>query len=371
MQNTTQALMPMETSPTHPQGPSVWQKIQTYILVSIVSVLIWLYSESENVKQQKPLQFTLEFVAPPGQPLLIGPANRRQAKVGPPNQYQALITVRCATSQYAQLQQLQAAPIPITVTEQPDSRTQAVFLRDQLNDSPIGKLGVSLVDVQPTQIELSVERVVEVRMAVSTDTVVPPGVQLATVPTIEPTEATVSLPAGVVQTLGEAKLEARLDRSSVGHLSENTPHELTVPLTLPPVLREQISFMTPVIRPGNATVTITIRKRTGTLSLTGVPILLTAPWAEMKRFSVALEESQRVLSQDVEISGPSDVIDQLRKGQLNVWAELRLTVDDLESGITSKQLRINVPSGVQVESTAPLVNFTITPLAAPPPSPNT
>ena len=64
---------PMEHTATHSQTakPNTWGKIQTYFIVTIISSLIWLYAESENVKQQRPLEFNVHFVAPPGQLLAI------------------------------------------------------------------------------------------------------------------------------------------------------------------------------------------------------------------------------------------------------------------------------------------------------------
>ena len=324
-------------------------------------MLIWLYSESENVKQQKPLQFTVEFAPPPGQKLIITPSERQRV----------LITVSCATSQYAELQRLQATPLELGVSEDLNSPQQIVILQDKINDSPVGDLGVSFVDIQPRTLDLRVERVVEVTMPISVDSVVPDGVQLAAAPTLAPTEGTVDLPASVIENLGELSLEVRLNPEEVARLEENVPHELTVPISLPKPLADAVRPFDASITPSNASVTLTIRKQTDTHKIAGVPILMTAPWAEMKRFTIELENDQRVLSENVEISGPSDVIDKIRKGEVGVWAELRLTVDDLESGISSKQLRINVPTGVRVESTIPHVAFKITqtviptPLAAP------
>ena len=127
-------------------------------------------------------------------------------------------------------------------------------------------------------------------------------------------------------------------------------------------LRKQLGSTRRAIDPASVQVTVTIRKQTSRLKLPGVPILVTAPWAELKRFGVEIKSGQRVLSEDVEVSGPSDVIDRISSGQIKIWAELRLTVDDLESAITSKQLHLNVPPGVRIESAIPLVNLTITPV---------
>ena len=357
----------MEHNPnlTPTTKPTAWDKIQTYTIVTIISALIWLYAESENVKQQKPLTFNVLFVAPPGQNLAIAPGSKQQAQ----------ITVRCATSQFAQLQRLQNQPIELTVTsddpQSPNYPEQIINLQDKLHDSPIGELGVRIEDVQPKTVSLRIEQVEQITMPISIDSVVSADMQLAGPPTITPTSATIDLPATVARHPGDIKLVAKLNPEDADRLDENVPHDLNVPITLslPRYLSNEMRNYTPTITPDQATLTITIRKRTDSASLPGVPILIAAPWAELKRFSIELEDDQRVLDQEVEITGPSNVIDKIKKGELKVWAELRLTADDLESAITSKALRINVPPNVRVDSAIPSANFVIKPVAAPAPPP--
>ncbi len=349
----------MDPSHTEQPGPSLLEKVQTYTIVTIIAVLIWLYSESENVKQREPLQYSVRFVAPPGQQLLIDPVLKRQVSV----------TVRCATSQFAGLQRMQVRPIEVLVTADPDSPEQTVVLRDKFLDSPIGDLGVSIVEIHPRTLDLRVERIEDTVIPIAMDSVVPDEIQLAAAPVVNPTEAVVQLPVSVVSGLGSLKLEARVGPETLSRLEENVPHELTVPITLPDILRNRLRGYAPTIVPTNAAVTITVRKQTDTLSLTGVPILLTVPWEEMKRFTVELAGGQRVLNDNVRLSGPSDVIDKIRKGEIKVWADLRLTVDELESKVTSKPLLISVPASVRVDSAIPRANFTITPAQSPTPPP--
>jgi len=349
--------------------PTPVAKIQTYALVTLVAMLIWLYLESENIKQQKPLRFAIRFVAPPGQKLLILPLGVPQAAAAT-TRSQVDITTSCAANQYAQLQRLQAQPLELTVTEDADHPNQIVDLRDMLLEGPVGDLGVTLDDIQPRRFQLRVERIEQITLPIHV--VVAEGVHLATSPTLTPAEATVSLPASIAQEPDDLKLEARLEQDAANRLDPNVPRELAVAIklaaadTLPNDLKSLLNLTPVQITPASTTVTVTIRKQTGNLTLTSLPILLTAPWAELNRFTVEVEGGQRVLGNEVKISGPSDIIDRIEKGELKVWADLRLTADDLESNINSKQLHINVPANVQVESILPRLNFTILPTATTP-----
>ena len=359
--------------PSQPDTSSSFSKIQNYAIVTLVAILIWLYSESENVKLQKPLRFSVQFVAPPGQQLLILPLDKLQA-IAPTSKQQVDVTVQSATSQYAQLQQLQRTPIHLTVTEDPDHPTQIVDLRDMLLDSPLGNLGATFQAVEPRRVRLRVERIEPVTMPVRV--VVADGIQLASNPTTELTESVVHLPASIAQRRTDLTLEARVEREAANRLDPNVPHAMVVHLGLSPAdalpedLRQLLGQTTIEITPPTTTVTITIRKQTDSLVLTSLPILLTGPWSDLQRFSIEIEGGQRILTDEVHISGPSDTIESIEQGQLKIWAELRLTADDLESRITSKQLHINVPQNVHVESTIPLLQFKITPLV-PGPAPAT
>lgn len=352
-----------------PDAPTLINKIQTYAIVTVVTVLIWLYLESENVKLQKPLRLTVSFVAPPGQQLLIIPARPSQTPTQP-TKLQVDITVSCATSQYVRLQRLQDRPLELTVTEYADHPIQFVDLRQMLLDTPIGDLGVTLDEIVPPKFELRVERIEQVSRPIRV--VVAEGIQLATTPVVEPAECTVGLPASVAQHVDLLLPQVSLERQTANTLDPNVPRELSVPITLAVSedleenLQKLIRINAPQIRPPNATMTVTIRNQTGSLKIPGVPIVLAAPWAEMKKYTVEIEKDKRVL-EEVRVTGPSDVIDRIDKGQLKVWADLRLTADDLESRITSKQVHINVPPGVQVESPIPRLNFLITPLVTPEP----
>lgn len=330
------------------------QKIETYVIVTIIAALIWLYAESENVKPYPPFAVNVQFVAPVGQNLLIQPARPQRVT----------LSVRCATSQYAALEQMaEEGSLRVAIDADPDSPEQVVILsQKRLDETRIGDLGITITDVQPTTFDLRVERLEEVALSISPDSVVPAGVQLAAPPVIEPPQVGLFLPVSLAVRAAELHLNARIDDATMQRLEENVPQELTVPITLPAMLRDELAGFTPAINPKTARVTVTVRKQSDTYLHSSVPILILAPWTELEKYRIRIENDRRVLDQDVELTGPSDVIERIRTGQERVWAELRLTADDLESGVNSKQLSIAVPPSVRVDSPLPRVNFTITPI---------
>jgi len=346
----------MQTTKT---TPDIKDKLQTYVIVTVITMLIWLYAEGENVKQQKPFPISVKFVASPGQKLLIRPWVPQQVWV----------TVRCATSQFSSLQELLNGPIEIPVNDDPLRIEQPIVLHEKLEDSPLGHLGISIVDIQPATLNLQVEQLEPVTLSISPESIVPSEVQLVAPPTLNPSQATVGLPASIARDVTHIQLIAPMDPQDVARLAQNVAYDRKVPILLPPVLRERLGSANLIIEPDFTQVTFTIRKQTDAISLTSVPILLLAPWSEMQRFSVILEGGNQILNQDVELSGPSDVIEKIRQGEVKVWAELRLSADDLESRITTKQLHLHVPENIVIESAIPRVGFTISPNATSPVTP--
>lgn len=337
----------------------LWQQFQTYVIVSLITVLIWMYAESENVVEQKPLYFNVRFVPTPGQSLAIDPASPQQIQV----------KVRCAVNQYAELEKRQRQTIDLRLEEDPTNPVRLINLQQQLEYDPeIGPLGVEFLDVQPANLQAHVERFEDVALPVEAGWLKPNEVQLTGPLIPEPNQAVVRLPAGIARQVADAKLQALLDPDAVNALPENVRHDVEVPVKLPNQIREKLWIpVTDVkIKPDRAKVSLTIRKTTDSYSAPSLPILILAPWLELDRFSITLDRNRRVLDEPVQITGPSDTIEKVRQGQIKIWAELRLTADDLESGITSKPVYINLPPDVRLESPAPTLNFTIT---ARPPKP--
>ena len=327
-------------------------KIETYLIVTVITLLIWLYAESENVKRYPPLPINVQFVPATG-PLSIQPSKPQQVWV----------TVQCATSQYAKFERLaKAAPIELQVHEVSSGPDQVLILSQMLRQTQISDLGIHIVDVQPPTIPVRVERLEEVTLTVSTQSIVPKEIQLAEPPTLEHATATVLVPASAVEAIGKVQLQATLNPGVLERIEENVPTQVDVHLTLPEDIATQLNLKKVMISPTKTRAGFTIRKRQNKETLKSLPILLLGPWLEMQRFNVEIEGGRRVLNDDVQVAGPSDVMEQIRKGEKRVWAELRLTVDELESRISNKQVYINLPEGVTVESAIPRVNFEITPI---------
>jgi hypothetical protein len=338
----------------------VFTKIQTYLIVTVFTVLIWLYAEGENVRWHE-LEVYPQFVAPAGRDLVI--------EVNEPPRVTARF--RCATSQLAQVQAAfaQGVRLEMHTDEKDGDPIQDVELASRLTAlQAISDLGIVIEETRPATVQVRVESLVSRRVPIAG--VVEGDVQLASPAVVDVAEATVRLPASVARLIDDAtRIEARINATNLESLDVNVQHTLEVPLNLPEALRGPYTVLSPV----RANVTFRIRDLREKFVIPIVPVLLAGPPVDLGKYRVALDEDNRVL-REVAIVGPSDAIDRIRKRDFTVYALLMLNSDELEraaTGAQSKQVIIQVPAGVTVDTTPDAVNFTVTraepsPLVAPP-----
>jgi len=334
-------------TPQH-HGPPVtwWTRLETYLLVTVITGLIWLYAEGENVKQYEDQPMKVQFVAAPGERLLIEPADPVPISV----------TFSAATSRYQRVTAMAQQPVRVELSHRPDDPTQVLSTRELLiQNTALPDLGVSIIRVRPESITASVERIVTVELPV---TIVTRDVELAEPPAVEPRRIAVDMPQSLSKATEVIDLRVDLADVNLAAIEPGTARTFNLPIRTPPTLREA-----PGVSLGQSTVrvTLTIRKQADTITVPTVPILMLAPPSSLRNVSIALTDQQKVL-RDVQLTGPSDQIERIRTGEYPVWAWYRLTAEDIGQRITSAPLQLRLPQGVAVESDLPPANFTIEPL---------
>jgi hypothetical protein len=325
---------------------AIWEKLETWIFVTIITVLVWVYAENENVKQHE-LEVSLRPVAEGGKAVLIAPPEPRTVRM----------SIRCSQSQLQQLRTFARTPFDVPLTADPENPTQVIDVKTLLAGvEPFSDLGVNILDTDPARISYSVEALQTVGVEIRV--VAPEGVQLAPGVSAEPTRAEVRLTQRYASLLATQKLEARLDMENLADYEENVPHSLDVPLSLP----SSVPALRATIIPSTARVTFTIRKQTDTYMIDRVPVNLVVSPVLMQQFDVSVPPDQ-IFVRDVKVTGPSDMIRRIREGDVKVIAELRLSADNLEQRIESAVPYIDLPQGVTLTSQVPRINLTIRPRA--------
>ncbi|MCE9590317.1 MAG: hypothetical protein K8S99_07315 [Planctomycetes bacterium] len=300
---------------------TLFEHLKLILAVTVVTALIWLYAEGENVRPYS-VTASIQFVPLAGSDLIISPAQPQTVQV----------TVRCSSAKLAEVQRrLQSGAVNIKIgpdSRNPDGR-QVVVLRDSLaHDSPLSKIHVNVIDVQPATLEAYVDTMSQVVLPVAVNT---GDAQLAGTPTVNPKEVTLTVPSSVAAALRDAKIEARIDPQALAKLEVAVPHTLDVDLAPPAPLR----MMTTQPALPRVKVTLTIRMLTQTIPLAQVPVRLDLAPADTARFAVTLSDDDRFL-RDLSVTGPADVLERIRKHEIEIWASLRLTTEELEKAVAAR-----------------------------------
>ena len=326
---------------------SLREHLETLVFALVLTLVIWLWAEGESVTVET-VEMTVRFVAPEGSGLLIEPASPEPVEV----------TVEAATRQLRVFREMfarQAIEHTLRYDPQAPLRRQVV-VGDVLEAAGVGELGLAIREVQPETIPVRVERMVEVELPVRVRVGDAP---LAGSPTVQPESVTLRLRESLASAAGDASIEVPLSRLDLAEVPRDEPYSTTVDLSVPPELRGEHTRITP----SSAEVTFTLTEVTDEVTLTTVPVVVSASPLLLARYDIEVPEEQRVL-RDVELSGPRAVIEQIRERNpavRRVVAEFSPTEADLASGSATLPLSLRVPAGVTVTSPIPTVTITATP----------
>lgn len=331
-----------------------WRVLWSFISITAVTLLIWLYAEGENIRRYD-LSMEIALVGPTSRQLVIEPARRS-----------VQVAFTSAADQVAQFRKLIEEPLRLEVSEDPEQPTQIIVLRDRLASDPrLANLGISILDVQPSTLPVRVESLVTVTLPVK---VTPPPAEMAQEVTIdpvaEPAQATVLLPSSRArQATGQTAFEVSLDPQRLAGLTPGIVNRLAVPLSLPEVFRQSQDANHVRIEPSTVNVSVTVRTLTAELALPAVPIKLVVSPNDLRVYEPPVLGDDHV--RNLVLRGPQDVIRDIQQGRVQIYAELRLNADELENASrstegASKLPVINTPPGVSVSNLTTPVRFLVT-----------
>lgn len=326
---------------------SLWDKLETFFVVGLITCLIWLYAEGENLGEYT-LPVRVKFIGPGGTNLAITPRDSVTTEV----------TFKASKSQLAEFNQLIAeGPIALKAPEASDEGLvrETVDLASELNRSALDPIGISILQADPPRTDVTVQPVELVELPVRIEDGGSDDVRFAKPPTADPLAVSVALTARLAQTTTGRSVIARLDPADLRDLEVGVPQTLSVPLELPIDLQNPWQRITPA----RADISFTIVKQTDTIPVERVPINLSVPPLMLKRYAIELPVDQMTLPK-VMLEGPSDTIQRINAQPTLIRAEIRLTGDDLARGVTTATVVISTPPGVTVISPPPPITVPVT-----------
>lgn len=281
----------------------LFEKLETYAVVTMISVLVWLYAEGAIQETYPREPVSVRFVEPPGVPLAIEPEARR-----------VLVTFRGSGPQF-QAFRTRTGDGPIEITVQPGgSPEQRVDYDERLEQALFGDLGIAVDEVDPPFEAVTVRRLVTRPVPID---VITDGLDLRGTPEVEPRTVEVTLPEHLVEALERRRAFVRLDLAVDDNPPPpNAPQADTLAIELPPEVQTRWTTLSS----REATVSYTIAKVTDTRTLPRVQLVVVTPPGFP--YDVVPENNLKVLT-NVEFTGPSDVLDRIEADPQSVVAELR------------------------------------------------
>lgn len=344
----------MVTASESQSGPSGRFNLRTIVLVTILSLLVWLLAESRTIRTETvELTPSLEFTPE------AGVLTRAALGTTWPDSLEVTFSGSAAGLDEA-IRAFSGRLVMSVGIEVPASPgVHEIDLRELIRRSDIATdAGVTVVEVDPPQVRIQVDGVAQVELPIRART--PDGIDFEANGRARPVPSTVRVigPQEVIDRLGSAEAFVTLEPSAfVGMVPGRVSTLSGLRVELPEGDDDRWAIR---VEPPQVGVSMTLRSRTAELTLSAMPVLLMVAPGEMGRWSVELEPGSQDLV-GVEVIGPSDQIERLRSGEVVPSAFISLGFDELERGVASKPARVQgLPPGVTVKPGQVLeVRFTI------------
>ncbi|MEO0963571.1 MAG: hypothetical protein AAFY08_00490 [Planctomycetota bacterium] len=335
----------------HGDHMSMIEHLEAIVITTLVAALVWLWAEGKDVRRYVDEVVPVRFVAPAGM---------EETLVIEPTSVEALATFETSSAQYDEfIDAIDDGPVLVTVPPpgEGDTSTGPLNLQAQLEGGLFGGLRIDVEELDPSAIEVRVDRVVDRAFPVAL--LYPSDAALEQPPAVQPAEAVVRLPASLRPPSNESSFRVRLTPTMFEAATPGEPMTVTVLLDLP----ESLSSPHTELITRSVEVTFTVARRTSTITIERLTVDLLQSPLVMRRYEVVLPEDQWFV-RDIELSGPASAIAAIASGEATVKAQINPTLDDLERGLTSLPIDIETPAGVEVVSTIPQATFTATPRSA-------
>lgn len=305
------------------------KSLPSFLLISLVTVLIWIVAENESVRvvpRQVNIVIEGEF------------DGQRVVKVEPDQEFTGQVTVRLqgATANIEALAAILARPVTLTPEQLRLPPTPGGFnadLRTALRDHPIFRdSGVTPIEVRPDSVAVEVDDLVTrtARVVVAA----PEGVQLQGAPEPRPAEVALRIPSRLAKDLPEdLTLTATLD-STAARLTPGRPQTLNgVRVDLPPGLRAGPLGEFARVEPATVSVVLTLLSGTDSFRVGAVPVHLRLAPIDYAGWEVEIAPEDQSVG-DVTVKGPRDLVARIRSREVQVFGVVALSWAELERAVS-------------------------------------
>jgi hypothetical protein len=332
----------------------VLNQIKNISLVTVIALVVWLFAESESVRTREFI-LVVELPSDPTASLVIQPSDpaiwRERVQV----------TINGSAAALAAFQAGAAKPFKLTpdMEGMPSAPGEGELdFRRVLRSLPLfATRGVTITRAEPASLKVWVDRIVErtgLRVETTGLTVEPQGAPLVT-----PRTVAMFGPESVLAHLSQdSAVRARPSPDGQARLVPGRPDKLQgVPLEVPREIVGMERFVR--IVPSRVDIELTVVSKRSTATIGSVPVQVMLPALVAQQWDVAVEQN---FFSDVQASGPSELIEQLTRSELRVFAIVSLSSDELDRGVVSKEAVFTTlpASALSFKYDNPIVKITVT-----------
>jgi hypothetical protein len=324
-------------------------KIRTVMLVSLVTILIWLWAEGESLSTTS-LNPEVVFVQE-GTDLLLETDQdwRGTVRVRVQGSTRALTQAENGLGTQIRLKLGQGG-----VPSQPGER-QVVNLEEAIRALPeLRQAGLSVQEVTPAITVVKIVRLVTREVPVRA--AMPTGAELLGDPVVTPVRVQVRLPEALANKLAaDATAVAPVSDAEFDAARDDASRTVTTALQLPGVTAGvgEVQFV-----PEKVSVTFRRKRSVDSITLASTPVWFALPPTESGKWEVEVIDQ---FLREVTFTGPAESIAKIRSRDMVPIAEVRLSSDDLEKGVETKEaVFVGLPSGVETGVAVKTVRVKIT-----------
>lgn len=339
----------------------MWKHLQTLAFVVVVTALIWVFAESESLTRRT-LDVDLSFTA--------SAEVLRAVRLADPNfKGRVQLELVGSTGAVTELERRLSRPLALrpggeSFPTEPGERT--IDLREILRATPgIGDRGVTFARVEPPTIRVNVDELREVQAKVIVE--VADG-ELDGPAEVLPPTVTLRAPVRLLAAAdSDPIVTARIERAA---LTGMVPGRAELVKNVP--LRPGLAFAGDPdvsVAPAQTDVRLKLLSRTTSLQVASVPVHIQVAAEEFNLWEVRVRDTDRFI-RDVRVTGPAEVVDQVRRGEIKLRAVVALSFEELEQGVASKDAVFSqLPSMLRVEAPSRTVRFVVKRLTSAGPAP--